>query len=572
MKHFNRITAWLLAVLLVCALAGCGTQDVSEQAPAASEEEVQAAPESVTEAPEAETAVPEPEPEASAPEAPESVLEPEPVERVAYELPLFEGGKSFSFWSMYNVFDGGRMEFPFWNQLAEATGVDVEFVEVNIDVCNEKYNLMLASGDLTDVIWEKSVSLDGSAAYPGGYEKALEDGIYLDLTELVETQCPNYYSLLQENPSALRDISLDDGRLYSFSQIYSSPMGDVRGNYVQNSVLEAIGYDHVPETVEEWLDCWKAMVDANACTYYVSDLEDSGIARAFGASDTFLVDRERGEIFYGAIAEEYREYIAYVAEMYAYGILNDNYYAEYASNQDIDAGLYATFLTRNGGVENLTFDVTAIKPMYLEDNPAAQPKLVNYDNYYAQVASDLQCCVTSACTGETLDVVLRWFDFLYSDYGIQISNYGFDEGVSYEYVDGEIQLTADMLLRDENNRIQQMLYTMQTGPSYIYSDIETPLWTEERAEAEAILNDFEPDDCIYMTLPPISLTAEESNQISAYLSDISDYVETESLAWITGAKALTDESWAAFTQTIGDMGIDECVKLYQAAYDRYQDR
>ena len=107
----------------------------------------------------------------------ESLVEIQPApERISYSLPLYEDIKSFTFWSMYNTFDGSRMEFPFWNQLAEATGVNVEFVEVNIDVCNEKYNLMIASGDYTDVIWEKSVSMDGSAAYPGGYEKAIDDG------------------------------------------------------------------------------------------------------------------------------------------------------------------------------------------------------------------------------------------------------------------------------------------------------------------------------------------------------------------------------------------------------------
>ena len=386
---------------------------------------------------------------------------------------------------------------------------------------------------------------------------------------MIQERCPNYYALLLENPGAMRDISLDDGTIFSFSQIYSKPAGDVRGLYVQDNILASLGYTVVPETEKEWLECWKAMVDAGACTYYLSDLDDSGISNAFGASDSFLVDRADDSVFFGAVTEEYRAYIAYVAELYGYGILNDNYYAAFPSNQDIDAGLYATFLTRNGMVSNLSFDVSPIKPMHLDSYETAQPKLVNYDKYYAQVSNELKCCVTSNCTDQTLDVVMKWFDFLYSDYGIEISNYGFDEGVSYEVVDGNMQLTADMLLRDENNRINQMLYTMQTGSTYIYADIEQPLWTDERANAEAILNNFDPDAAVYMTMPPISLTVNESNALAAAMSDINDYVETTSLSWITGTAALNDETWDAYVETISQMGIDSCTALYQDAYTRY---
>ncbi len=44
------------------------------------------------------------------------------------------------------------------------------------------------------------------------------------------------------------------------------------------------------------------------------------------------------------------------------------------------------------------------------------------------------------------------------------------------------------------------------------------------------------------------------------------------LKYITGAEPLTEESFANYQATLDSFGLQSCIEVYQAAYDRYLDR
>ena len=145
----RRLLCLLLALAVLCMmLAGCADQ--TEEAPAVSESvpAEDAAP--VEEVPPAE----EPAEEISAEEPVEEVLA---LEQVAYELPLFEETATISLWyplrqdvvQAPEKASGGN---KFWVEVQERLNIDVEFSEPGQTVGTEKYNLMVASGDMTDLI------------------------------------------------------------------------------------------------------------------------------------------------------------------------------------------------------------------------------------------------------------------------------------------------------------------------------------------------------------------------------------------------------------------------------------
>lgn len=571
----KRILAMLLALALVAAvLSGCGTEDASVSQTEAEPSAVEAAE---TPAPTADS------PAASAQEPEVSAEEPpaETVERVSYDLPLFDEPESFTYWGIRQGMDESKSTFLYWQRLAEETGVNIEFQDASEENALEKYNLMMATGDLTDVIEEKGLTM-GTAAkspYAGGHAQAIADGMYMDLTDLIPEECPNYWSILQENPSVYRDLALDDGTLFCFALIYDQPFGPNQGAWVRTDMMAEAGVTEIPTTETGWLELWKAMKAANVVEQptRASNLGDlyPNIAEAFGttATSNFLVDRSTDEVFYDLTSDGYREYLEFFRQVYQEGLVSPDFYSvSETSMQDIDGGLIATYECVLGAANMMTqngLEMAACPAVHLEDYDAAEPKLIDYETWESRITTGTWCCVNE--NTEKLDVVLRWMDFMYSDYGIQTANYGFDEGVSYETLgDGSLQLTPEMLDRDENMIVGRMQYTIKEGPTFMYAQIEMPVSSDFLVDSYGTWGDFDKDAALYSTMPTgVNLNESESAAVAEKISDIETYINTTTMQWMTCAAELDDDSWSEYVSYIEDSGLADITAAYQSAYDRY---
>lgn len=563
-----------LIMCLLLSFGACGTQDAVSSTTAQTQATQSAA--STKPAEDTESAV-----EASAAEPVSAEDETASAKRVEYDLPLFEEPESFTYWSICQGMDESKGSYLYWQQLAEKTGISIEFVDASEENAIEKYNLMMATGDLTDVIEEKGLTLGTAATcpYTGGYAQAIADDMYMNLTEIIPTECPNYWSILQENPDVRRDLSLDDGTLFCFALIYDQPYGPTQGAWVRTDMMSQAGITEIPTTETGWLEVWKAMKSANVVEQPTrsSNLGDlyPNIAEAYGttATSNFLVDLETNQVFYDITSDNYRAYLDYFRQVYGEGLISPDFYSvSETSMEDIDSGLIATYECVLGAANMMTqngLEMAACPAVHLEDYDTAEPKLIDYETWTSRITTGTWCCISAKT--EKLDVVLRWMDFMYSDYGIQTANYGFEEGISYEVLDdGSLQLTPAMLDRDENMIVGRMQYTIKEGPTYMYAQIEMPVSGDFLVEAYNTWCDFDREAALYSTLPTgVSLNEEESAVIAEMISDIETYAATTTMQWMTCAAELNDDTWNEYVSYITNAGIDQIVAAYQSAYDRY---
>lgn len=70
----------------------------------------------------------------------------------------------------------------YYKELERRTGVTVEFIHPPIGQQNDSFNLMVASGNYPDII---EIIHPYGYMFPGGYDKAIEEGIILRLNELL---------------------------------------------------------------------------------------------------------------------------------------------------------------------------------------------------------------------------------------------------------------------------------------------------------------------------------------------------------------------------------------------------
>ena len=235
-------------------------------------------------------------------------------------------GHSITYWCNLNENIGSYYkdmgESPFGKGLMENTGVDITFLHPPTGGENEQFNLLVADGDLPDVMeyhWQN---------YPGGPEKAISDGVIVSLNDIINQYCPNLKAYLDANPEIARQCRTDDGNYYAFPFIRGNEeLRVTEGLFIRQDWLDELGLE-IPTTIDEWhtvLTAFKEEKGATAPFCYewtMGSLTDNNpFAYAYDTKRGFYVG-EDGKSHYGAAEQNYKEYLQTMHDWYAEGLLD----------------------------------------------------------------------------------------------------------------------------------------------------------------------------------------------------------------------------------------------------------
>lgn len=583
---------WIALLLALCmllgVLAGCGNEpEASAKTPA--QESAQDAPETEAEEPAPAPAVeedsaeePASEVEAAVPQGPTNEYYTEHIGVKDYDLPLFDEPVEFSiYWVQLGAMGGAeqplKKDLLFWQRVQEKTGVTLDFVQRSEAVCAEQYNLMIASGDMTDMIYESNCGQMGSTSvYNGGYDKAIEDEIYTDLTDLIPEYAPNYYALLQADENLRKDLTTDTGKLYSMGMIYDRPQGVREGPLLRKDYLEATGKD-TPETTDEWMEVLKIMKN-NGIKYPMGvsnggDIRGGFFMNAFGTAGghSYKVDNATGELVYDGTSDELRDFVEFFHEAFTAGLIDPDYAYQQMFDQSLQiAGDTALF----GGMDrdlvsyktNYDMDLMAVPMAHTADTDTM--KLTNYE-YARQRNSGMKNIVITTDCAEP-EKAVTFLDWFYSTDGASAVNFGFEEGESYEVVDGVKQALPLMLERDENLVSYQVIYSLDEGPGLQLVNRNNPVNEDYVIEAKEIWLSYDADKALYSGLPTLAFTAQEAEDMTAVNTDIYTTVSTEISRFMMGERDLSE--WDDYVASVEAMGLDELTAFYETAYKRYEER
>ena len=90
---------------------------------------------------------------------------------------------------------------------------------------------------------------------------------------------------------------------------------------------------------------------------------------------------------------------------------------------------------------------------------------------------------------------------------------------------------------------------------------------EDRAASYGVWSTYESKNFIPTT---VTMTTEETAEYAQYYTDIETFVQENNVKFITGDRSL--DEYDAYRETLKNMNIDVCIKLQQAALDRYNAR
>ena len=524
-------------------------------------------------------AAPAPEEENSAVEA--ASVEEETVKLGTVTYPLEANGATLTYWLPWmpalSQCYSNYSEHPAYAAAEEYTGVPVEYISCSMESAATEFNLMIASGSSYDIL--------SSAAtyYNGGVAAGVRDGVLLDLTDLMAEYVPDYYKEFITNDKWVKYATTDDetiGAIYSFNAV---ELGLSEGNFIRQDWLEDLGLD-TPVTVDDYHD----VLTAFKSNYNISDPFmlssnlSSDLSYAFG-SGNFNVDDASNRSFYledGKVvccftSDHYKEYIGILAQWFKEGLIGGDFFNR--SSEMADSANTSVVLGGQAGIWTTVMN-------NLEDYPkqAADPnfkcvaladalgndgeKLTFYDDDPGSAGN-----ASISADSDNWELALNWLNFWSTEQGLMLARYGV-EGVSYTMENGEPVYT-DVIYNNPDGFIFQLariMYCAASVPTFgdpriirdnVYSDNViacTEVWESAYGSSESNISDA------------VTMTTEESDEFYGKYTDIGTYAQTELLRFVVGDNAM--DQWDTFVDTCKSMGIDDCVEIYQAAYDRYEAR
>lgn len=485
-----------------------------------------------------------------------------------------EGNPKLTYWvglaSNVSAYATNYSELPFRQNLEKATGVKVEYIHPPSGQETESLNVLLASGDYPDIIeyaWP---------GYPGGVVKLYNDGVILELTELMEKYAPNLTAYYEANPEIARQVKSDDGKFYLVPFIRGSKeLRHTSGPVLRADWLAEAGLEP-PKTIAEWETVLIAFKEQQGCeapfTGSLTHLRRV-FTHAFDIGLDFYPDNK--VVKYGPAEDGYKEFLTTLADWYAKGLIDRNFSTVDRTIQDANmttgkggstyaagGGQMGPYI-KTGQAEDPNYDL--VSTTFPTKNPGEKPKYMNSFEF----TSNGHAVITTSCKNP--EVAMRFLDFAYGEEGYILYNFGV-EGESFTYVDGVPTYTDLVMKNPDGLTIAQAMskYCLAPisgpfvqAPEYIQQYYELP------QQKEALIN-WSDNDENTTVMPPITFTTEESAEVAKIMNEINTYVDEITTKIIMGVEPVSkvDE----IKDTLKSMNIDRAIEIYQAALDRYYAR
>ena len=259
---------------------------------------------------------------------------PEVIVNPPGTYPIVDEMVTIDVWTTYGAaaHDGNYEGAAFTQWFEDLTNVRMNFVEIaEMNVAQERLNLVLASGDLPDTFMNQQL-FNPQQVYTNGLF-----GNFIPVDDLIGTWMPALSQTLAENPGYAAQLVMPDGNRYSFPTLegncYHCTMS--RKMWIYMPWLEELGLE-APETTEEFYEMLVAFRDGDPNRTGRADTIPMAAA-ATGAwrgeplvsylMSSFIytelasfLKRTGGDLQFVANTPEWRDGIRYMARLYREGL------------------------------------------------------------------------------------------------------------------------------------------------------------------------------------------------------------------------------------------------------------
>ncbi|TDF91215.1 ABC transporter substrate-binding protein [Paenibacillus piri] len=472
--------------------------------------------------------------------------------------------------------------------LENKTNVHVEWTILDEKSYQEQLNLLLASGNLPDVLMNLDVSPEQQMIYG-------EQGMFVSFTDLIEKYGENTKKIFKEMPEVKSAVTAPGNKIYSLPYINECYHCSLDYKmYVYKPWLDKLGLKE-PATLDEFYQMLKAFKEKdpngngkpdeialiggepkNAIKSQVdvflmnSFIYDDGLKR-------MIVKDGKIDVVYNK--PEWKEGLKYLNKLYKEGLLDRQSFTidkdglkKIAENPDIAiAGAIPAHspsdITIVEGKSGRWLDYQPIAPL---KGPNGAPKAtwLAYDKIRQG-----EFIMTSA--NKYPEATMRWADAMYEFEAALYSNFGI-EGSSWEKAkpgdlgrDGN-PATYRLLIpfgRVQNENWAQYGLNYRTDKDYYAGQAVLKQPDKEKMYYDITKKNYEPyKPKIEEIVPPLFFPSNDAQQLADLDKTINDYVKSSIARFVTG-DADIEKEWNNYVQTLDKMNLKTYIGIYQKALD-----
>lgn len=482
--------------------------------------------------------------------------------------------------------------------MEELTNVKIEWQAVPSASYGEKFNLVLASGDLPDVFMTYGVS--SSVVQQNG-----NAGTFLRLNELIDDHAVNLRRILEENPFMAGLIRDQAGNIWGLPATNDDYHGLFQQKlWVNRRWLDALDLD-IPTTTQEFYEMLVAFRDgdpngngkrdeipfAGASTGWRMQLPSS-LMNAFVywsvSNPVYGLYLEDGAMEFAAITEGYREGLRYYRRLYAEGLLDPASFTQKNSElkqlvENPEANLIGAVTAGVPGVFLDMYGASGRYRDYVTVPPLTGPDGTRTIAYYGtpegtKGPNPNRFLVTSACRYP--EIAIKWADHRYSIEGTLNTTIG-EENVNWRYanpgeeaiIEGEPALWQRISGAEEGTMSWRLV-----GPNYnpwdtfkglqvrfddMYAVGAVEQWLYEETSRNYDIG-VHPDVVPFWN--GYFYTAEQAEVMSQLSPAINGYTRESFVRFVTGDWDI-EADWDTYVSEFDKLNLDQYLEIIELAHN-----
>ncbi|MDR0720306.1 MAG: extracellular solute-binding protein [Treponema sp.] len=468
------------------------------------------------------------------------------------------------------------------NDLQKTANVSVVWEQISTG-WNDKKAALFASGDIPDMIFNGTSDSDF----------AIYNGLFAELSSLIESHGPNIKKFFSEKPDARLMATQLDGKIYSLPQYNSTQTSIARVMFINKKWLDNVG-KKVPATWDELRDVLRAFRD--------QDANGNGDRNDEVPMDFSYIDRNCPKYLLGALGlpfsnyteagyfvedgkiknyffdERYKTLMIFLRDLYAEGLINKETvtqdYSQYQSFSRNDGKTSKVGFTwgyaASDRVGVLESEYIPLPPLKYSANQGT-PVMYNNDTFRARYLGSRWAL---SAKSRNKEAAVRFIDqFLDPVISIQVLWGGMND------VDNCIRDNGDgsyTVLPPQDSQITPGTWKWtnsfhQNAPAYVADyfkltpDAETLGTSVSRAPYEAQLDLYNQSNFYPEGLMRYSA---EDNQTLALNETSLGTIKSRWAAWLVGEGSI-DAEWNDYIKSAFDAGLNKNIEIRQKAFEAY---
>ncbi len=454
-----------------------------------------------------------------------------------------------------------------YKTISENTGMDVEFINCAPSDAATQLGLIIASGDVPDILQIRD-------SYPGGAATGVSEGIFVDLTPYLEKYAPDYYKAIRSSDLCYRLCTSEDGKVYSFETLKQTAPAFNRMMYRQD-IMDELGLD-IPLTLADCEADFEVMKEAGIAGVVLDKTGRTDMLMwPFGITTGWCLDAQ-GNVQYGQYTKSYLEYLTLMNKWYDKGYI----YKDFMANMT-DSENHALWVNKTVGMFPSSVDIA--NSLAVANNFEAVPlpyvrqtegQAIHFESTYSDHVPETAFGTTVITTDcKNIEAAVQYMNYYYTKDGADLCNWGIKD-VHYTKDENGAKTFTDAMLNNPEIPLGdvQMNYKIHRTAKWSDPDVECNpnVVANQAALAKRMMYSEDKTVDNAQVLPPFSLSAQGSETRTSIMNDINTYIDEMTLKFITGITPLSE--YDNYMAQLKSMGIEEAIAITQNEYAAFMSK